>query len=268
MTDQIPADKVRKIATAMRDAMRRVEDDYPDGEFLMDMSDYIRDIDALLPASPRPTLADMTPEERDACQWMQADTKLWGRVVIIVPDLSDGRAALLDRCGDVIYGRYVNVTPRPDLPLLEWPGNKDADPAPAPALPEGWRLADHEDHGRGVVTNLTPNRDGRVYFVIPADDPMGYDWLFCDPDDLTYLDQGADTSDTVPESTLAVGSEWDDAGALRWACMDSGFARIVMLDCDGEPRVWDAEAGRWRNGGPMPGYTPYTIVHTEQEADQ
>ena len=63
---------------------------------------------------------------------------------------------------------------------------------PAPALPDGWRLADHKDYGRGIVTNPTPARDGRVYFVIPADDPMGYDWLFCTPDELTYLDQEAD----------------------------------------------------------------------------
>ena len=53
MTDQtIPADKVREIATAMRAAMRRDEHTYSDAEFLSDMSDYIRDLEALLQAPP------------------------------------------------------------------------------------------------------------------------------------------------------------------------------------------------------------------------
>lgn len=65
--------------------------------------------------------------------------------------------------------------------------------APAPALPEGWRLADHKVSGRVVVTNTTPDSDGHVYFVMTSpENTMGYDWFFCDPDDLTYLDQGAD----------------------------------------------------------------------------
>ena len=56
MTDQmIPADKVRKIASAMRAAMRRDDSMYHEGEFLSDMSDYIRDLDKLC-ARARPRL--------------------------------------------------------------------------------------------------------------------------------------------------------------------------------------------------------------------
>lgn len=59
--------------------------------------------------------------------------------------------------------------------------------ASAPALPGDWRLADHKNNGRVIVT--TPNNDGRVYYVLPSDlDGLGFDWLFCHADELTYLD--------------------------------------------------------------------------------
>lgn len=59
----------------------------------------------------------------------------------------------------------------------------------APALPDGWKLADHPKHGRVVVTNTTPALDGRVYFVMPnVGDVMGYDWFYCFPEELTYID--------------------------------------------------------------------------------
>ena len=62
-----------------------------------------------------------------------------------------------------------------------------------PALPEGWRLADHEVYGRVIVTTSIPNHDGRVYFVFPsAWDSLGYSGGYCTPDKLTYLAQGAD----------------------------------------------------------------------------
>ena len=138
-----------------------------------------------VPAPPRPTLADMAPEERRACKWMQADVKPGVRLVITAPNATSARAALLDEWGEVTYHYHANITPRPDLPRLEWPGDKK----PAPALPDGWRLADHPSNGRVIVTNPTPSENGIVYYVIPTDDPLGYDWLFCDPADLTYIAQ-------------------------------------------------------------------------------
>ena len=114
MNDQIPADKVREIL------------DTP-GLWAIDM---IAKIEALLPAPPRPTLADMTREERDGCRWMQADAGQLGRVVIVTPDKTDNLAALLDRQGNVAYGGHDTVTPRPDLPRLEWPDDQKADDVP------------------------------------------------------------------------------------------------------------------------------------------
>ena len=60
--------------------------------------------------------------------------------------------------------------------------------AHAPALPGGWRLADHVTHGRVIVTNSTPDTEGHVYFVAPDPDPTGHDWHLCFPDRLTYID--------------------------------------------------------------------------------
>ena len=146
----------------------------------------------ILDAVPTPpTLKDMTEEERAACQWMQADVKgVDSRAVIVNPYWVGAIARVMwpdTRMGSVTWER---ITPRPDLPRMEWPGTEK--PAPAPALPDGWRLADHRKYGRVIVTNPTPNRDGRVYFVIPAADPLGYDLLFGPADKLTYLDQEAD----------------------------------------------------------------------------
>ena len=181
MNDKIPADKVRAIL----DEWERIKE-HADWD---DIDSLVQDVRALLPAPPTPTLADMTPEEREKCKWMQADTSRWGHAVIICPDVGDGRAALLDGWGHVDYEPHSKVTPRPDLPRLEWPGDKKPDPAPAPSLPDGWRLADHPKHGLVVVTNSTPNQRGNVYFTRAHDsDPRGFGWDYCTPDVLTYLD--------------------------------------------------------------------------------
>ena len=180
MNDQtIPADKVREIIARHRDGAS-----HRGGMILNDLK-------ALLPTPPLPTLADMTDEERDECAGMQADLAQGDRVVILdgTPD-SDGLVQVLEKSLDVYRPFSAEVTPRPDLPRLEWPGNKK----PAPALPEGWRLADHKDHGRVIVTNPVANQMGNVCFVGPTDDRRGHDWLFCPASDLTFLDtgQGAD----------------------------------------------------------------------------
>lgn len=72
---------------------------------------------------PLPTLADMTREERSACKWAQADVETWGRAVIVLPNASGGRAVTLNREGHPAYEDHADVTPRLDLPRLEWPGD-------------------------------------------------------------------------------------------------------------------------------------------------
>ena len=202
MTDQtIPADKVREIAEAMRAAMRRDEHAYPEAKFLADLSNHIKDIEALLP--PRPTLADMTEEERHTCRWMQAEGgDLGGRYVIATPFDDDGEAALVSDEGGIYWVPIECVIPRPDLPRLEWPGDKKPD-----------------------------------------------------------------TSATVPESTLAVGSVWNNTDALADACEESGRDQIVVLDRTGDAYVWAGEAEWWECSTP-PRAAPFTIIHAGRKADQ
>lgn len=225
-----------------------------------------RVLQALLPAPPRPTLAGMTDDQRRACQWMQADVEnRIGRYVIVNLDDGGGEPTLIAPDGKLDWRFPEYVTPRPDLPRMTWPGDKK----PAPALPEGWRLADHEVYGRVIVTTSIPNHDGRVYFVFPsAWDSLGYSGGYCTPDKLTYLDQWADTSDTVPPNTLAEGSEWRDVDAMARACRESDRDQIVVADKDGDVHVWNARAGWWESGAPSDEFEPYTIIHDGRNADQ
>ncbi|MBP2333312.1 hypothetical protein [Corynebacterium freneyi] len=146
-----------------------------------------RALRAYLPPPPRPTLADMTREERAACRRMQADVEgRTERYVIANPFDRYDAVALIGPDWEFDWIEPEYVTPRPDLPRMTWPGDQEA----APTLPEGWRLADHKERGRVIVANDTPNRNGHVTYVLPATDPLGYDWFFCDPSQLTYIDTG------------------------------------------------------------------------------
>ena len=182
MTDQIPADKVRAIL----DGWERIKE-HADWD---DIDNLVQDVRALLPAPPPPTLADMTPNDRLACMWMQCDVEgSAGEWVVADPSFKEGFWRVMSEVVGVRSLPTSTITPRPDLPRLEWPGDKKPDPAPAPALPGRWRLADHKDHGRVIVTDPNPNRDGYVYCVFPSDrDSTGFDWHPYDPEALTYLD--------------------------------------------------------------------------------
>lgn len=288
MTGQtIPADAVREIAEKMhyhanQNNVRGSEEEY--------VRFFARQLDELLPPPPRPTLADMTREERRACAWMQADVWPVGRAVITFPDSGNEPATLIDRQGKVIYAGSNTVTPRPDLPRMEWPGDQKAaleetpeseeefmaniekalddhyGPLPAPALPDGWRLADHPSNGRVIVTNPTPNIEGRVYYVLPSADPLGFDWLFCDPDDLTYLDTDQEVEDVTP---VKAGDVIESADDPRLDALPIGS---ILLDRDGEAVTKRRE--EWEGGGRIPipyegeVFGPWTVLHIPKKADQ
>ena len=74
--------------------------------------------------SSLPTLADMTEEERAACQYMHAEVK--GNdapVVILDPCWKDGGARLLYPSGFVkpTPTDWDLITPHPDPPRMMWP---------------------------------------------------------------------------------------------------------------------------------------------------
>lgn len=186
--------------------------------------------------------------------------------VIADPHVDDGSAIMVAPSGRLVWFPASWITPRPDLPRMEFPGDKK--PEPVPSLPDGWRLAQHKRLGRVVVTNPAPNSGGKVYIAAPEENPLGRACSFCDPSELTYLDQEADTSDDVPESTLAVGSVWHEAFTLSLACRESGRNQIVVADKRGIVWVWDTGLQRWRGTGPHVDFAPFTVLHTGRKADQ
>lgn len=187
MTDQaIPADKVRDLLAIYSDTP---------GDF----TGLYSNLEALLP--PRPTLADMPPEERAACRRMQADVEGRSeRYVIAAPYDGDTDVALIGPDWEFDWMEPECVTPRPDLPLMEWPGDTPhqgpkvtfsmpAPTAPAPALPEGWLLADHKKRGRVLVTRPDPDVNGNVVIVCSAPHLITRAALtWCDHEELTYID--------------------------------------------------------------------------------
>ena len=187
MTDQtIPAGLTRDQAQAVREWAERsyaaeVQDET--------MYHAARVLLAVLPK--RPTLADMTNEERLNAVGMWADVDGFHPYRAVVGDIPAPKVPVFrPTAGSLDWVHPEDVTPLPELGRAWIPGGSPiGTPAPAPDLPEGWRLADHEDHGRVIVTT-TPTRDGRVYYVLPSAAPLGYDWLFCHPDELTYIDTG------------------------------------------------------------------------------
>ena len=89
----------------------------------------------ILDAVPAPpTLADMTMPERRACNWMQCDVEGQdGEWMIIDPfDDEDHAHVVGRRRGNMRIFQAKHVTPRPDLPRMEWDGDQK---------PEG----DHDD---------------------------------------------------------------------------------------------------------------------------
>ena len=86
--------------------------------------------DQTTPTPPRPTMADMPYEERAKCQWMQAEIIDCDEPLVIARIKPiDGSPVILYRDGLSIGVPADYVTPRPDLPRLEWPGDKNPDPA-------------------------------------------------------------------------------------------------------------------------------------------
>lgn len=93
----------------------------------------------ILATTTPPTMADMSPEEREACQWMQADVKLLNggsaTCVIANPRIPGAKVRVWAPHGgsdDIEEGR---VTPLPDLPRLEWPVSEpvtESTPEPEP----------------------------------------------------------------------------------------------------------------------------------------
>ena len=125
----VDAGKVREVTDRHNDLIVDFLDQLV-GDMHTDTWEAIRDfmcelnveVGALL--TPKlPTLADMTQEEREACQWMQAQT--WHEVGIIVSvDEMTEIAQLITRANGVLERKFKDITPLPDLPKLKLPGSE------------------------------------------------------------------------------------------------------------------------------------------------
>lgn len=130
MTDQtIPADKVQAVVDWLLD--EELANGGLDEEIaptLAARAQMCWEVRAKLLALLRPTLADMTDEERAACIRMQCDTGPNRSVRGFIADVYPGGCRVIER--DTCKWRSCSddlVTPRPDLPRMEWPSDKAAD---------------------------------------------------------------------------------------------------------------------------------------------
>ena len=172
MTDQIPAvtDDDRRLARKWAESIESTTNSAesttnPWSDRAIAAARVILDT---VPTPPPPTLADMTEEERAACQWMQADTN-GGRDVISNPCYDKGRATILLRDGTSIPVGMEKITPRPDLPRMEWPRDTGI-PGVAVGVPVAdpdliHRISDEAPPGTIVVeANLSATvRNGRYW---------------------------------------------------------------------------------------------------------
>lgn len=81
----------------------------------------------ILDTVPAPSMAEMTPEERSSCRWMQCDAGPYGRRGLIVK-VKYWSVYVVDK----ETGTYSDYTPdlvtaRPDLPRFEWADTEKAD---------------------------------------------------------------------------------------------------------------------------------------------
>lgn len=102
-----------------------------------------------------PTLADMTTEEREKSVLMQAqDAK--GKLCIILY-VSPSGASVLYKGGANGSWSLDSVTPRPDLPRLEWPSCE-----PEPEYRIGKMLETFEDFQNAPIGTIARDADGDI----------------------------------------------------------------------------------------------------------
>lgn len=150
------------------------------------ISEIVQDFADLLPVPKLPTLADMTAEERAACQWMQAQVFPTASTLGIITciDEYERSAIILFTDGMAKNVRWEDIAPLTGEPKLEWPGSEVVEP---PALPEGMRLADHEEYGR-VVVSPKDDLDGDYRVFCPQDNTeYGANWWYTHKSELTFL---------------------------------------------------------------------------------
>lgn len=134
-----------------------------------------RRLEALVP-SKLPTLADMTPEERAASQFMQA--RLEGGMLGIIVHPGDPRSSVISEGGgfSTLYNNLV--TPLPGEPKLKWPGSGDAqEPAKASLDPQENIDASLEYRRKIISDQRSSPSEAPKSSIKPEDVPANEPWL-------------------------------------------------------------------------------------------
>lgn len=185
----VDAEKLKAIIADMGDSLEvEATTDFSKGFDNATMS-WLGPLKSLL-VPKLPTLADMSEEEREACQWMQADVKLSAgndsvTCVIADPRKPGAKVRVWAPHGGSDDIEASRITPLPNLPKLQWPGNEVVEP---PALPEGMRLADHEEYGRVVASPRTDEHGYYRALRLHEGYTGGALYDFAKPSELTFLD--------------------------------------------------------------------------------
>lgn len=120
----VEASKVREISAEMKSDLAYLDEDEADDEFsrgfeLATMK-WLRELRKITPSPP--TLADMSPEERRECKWMQAKDDVGNHVIITELDEENQEGKVLYENGNQFSWYYEILVPLPHLPRMEWPG--------------------------------------------------------------------------------------------------------------------------------------------------
>ena len=199
MTDQIPADKVRAMAARFR---QQIEPHIPFAEYVV-WERAAEAVESLLSPPPRPTLADMTPRERRACNRMLCDVKgVEARAVIVNSYEEDGKARVAWPGGFNKPTDWEEVTPRRDLSRMKWPGEEEPDTfdaVPPNTLAEGSVWDD------GDALEAACAGSWRDQIVIADKDGDVFVWSF----DAEWWECGNPTPEFAPWTILHAGKEAD-----------------------------------------------------------
>lgn len=180
----VDVEKVREEAGRMdkgaENAMKPGHNEFSRGyaEAMLECAGHLRN---LIPTPKLPTLADMTPEERAASQWMQADVKLdtdgaTVRRVIAHPGTANMKASVWSPYGGSDFVDTKLVTPLPGEPKLQWPGSEPEDGG-TPALSEEEKVAPDQAVAKDVCNSEPNSSETPKSSIKPEDVPPNEPWL-------------------------------------------------------------------------------------------
>ena len=119
----------------------------------------------ILATTTPPTMADMTEDEREACQWMQGRDESGDLLVIACVRWE--HCDVIYRDGVTTTAMHDQITPLPDLPRLEWPAGEPAEDTPEPEQPRPEDVKPDPQPGEAWLIEYEGQRYEAVYWYSP-----------------------------------------------------------------------------------------------------